>query len=102
QAHRRHYINDCQLLAPIIDQLKNTFPGPIEENQHLIDTILNQLPKSPSSLKRGHWRQTWPLLLHTLRDIDICSHPDKTYDPEPDPRQVLDEFLDPPSTEDNN
>ena len=86
EANHRHYANDCQLLAPMIDQLKSNFPGSIDENQHIIDAILNHLPNSPSSLKRGHWHKTWPLLLHTLRDIDICSHPDATFDPELDPR----------------
>ena len=86
----------------MIEQLKNTFHGSIDENQNLIDTILNNLPTKATALKKGHWRCTWPVLLHTLRDIDICSHPDATFDPEPDPRLVLDEFLDSSTTEDND
>ena len=89
----------------MIQQLNNslnttTTPHIIPATHTIIDVILNKLPKSPKSLKRGHWRKTWPLLLQTLRDIDICSHPDAIFDPETDPRLVLNKFINPP--EENN
>ncbi|KAI9466508.1 hypothetical protein BDB00DRAFT_777773 [Zychaea mexicana] len=96
-ANRRHYTNDCPLLAPMVEQLRNSFPGPVQDDQHLLDAVFNSLPNKATALKNGHWRSTWPVLLLTLRDIDICSHPDATFDPEPHPRQVLDGFFSPPS-----
>ncbi|KAI8136396.1 hypothetical protein BJV82DRAFT_676661 [Fennellomyces sp. T-0311] len=97
EANRWHYERHCALLAPMFAQLRDSFQGAVGENQSLIDTILNALSHRAHGLRQGHWRTTWPLLLHTLRDIDICSHPDVEFEPEPDPRQALDRYLDPPA-----
>ncbi|KAI9488181.1 hypothetical protein BDB00DRAFT_932927 [Zychaea mexicana] len=84
QADCRHFLSYL-LVGPTLQRLHEAFPLLIPNDQHTIDAILNALPRRARGLKHSHWRSTWPLLLHTLRDIDICSHPDSDFEPEPDP-----------------
>ncbi|CDH61106.1 hypothetical protein RO3G_05925 [Lichtheimia corymbifera JMRC:FSU:9682] len=99
EAHRDHFMS-CDITGPLISQrLKAAYGKPIPDDIHILDFIMNDLPLRARALKRGHWRETWPLLLYALRDIDVASHPDDTTapatvaEPEPPPQQALDEFL---------
>ncbi|KAI8141560.1 hypothetical protein BJV82DRAFT_670475 [Fennellomyces sp. T-0311] len=83
----------CPLVEPAFQRLLQSYNKPVDRTQHIIDILLNDLPRKAKSLRSGHWRRTWPLLLQVLRDIDVCTHPDTQFDPEPDPQLILDAFF---------
>ncbi|SAL96934.1 hypothetical protein [Absidia glauca] len=86
---RHHYTMQCRLMEPIIIQLQMTIQHyqlpPIPPDLTIIDHLLNLLPDDLSQMKKpsSHWQRTWPLLLSALLTIDINSHPDATFEPEP-------------------
>ncbi|ORZ03102.1 hypothetical protein BCR43DRAFT_417059, partial [Syncephalastrum racemosum] len=65
EARRNHY----ESYMPCA-RLSNK-PSP---NTHLLDAVLNALPRRADKLKSGVWLHTWPALLQTLREIDRLSH----------------------------
>ena len=83
----------CPLASDAFARLLRSYPKPIPAGEHAIDAILNDLPRHAHSLQHSHWRRTWPLLLHVLRDIDVCNRPGDQFDPEPDPSLFLDEHF---------
>lgn len=93
-AHRDHYdIDGCTRIEPMIQHLHECLGQSLIANKptetHLLDYILNLLPKTSGALKQGHWRHTWPALLDTLRDIDVLTHPEEDFDPEPAAQPLL-------------
>lgn len=82
---KRHYL-DCPQLDFMMQHLEQCLGSRLlstkPEDTHIIDFILNILPRSEDALQQGHWRRTWPGLLNTLRDIDIASHPEAEFEEE--------------------
>lgn len=83
-AHRDHYdIDGCPRIEPMIQYLHESLGPQLlatkPEDTHLLDFIMNMLPRSTGGLK-GHWRRTWPALLNTLRDIDVLTHPEEDFE----------------------
>ncbi|KAI9489198.1 hypothetical protein BDB00DRAFT_876648 [Zychaea mexicana] len=42
---------------------------------HIIDVILNNLPRTDVGLTNGKWQSIWPAILRILREIDQLCHP---------------------------
>ena len=78
------------MLSGMIELLYNALgksnqPSP-NSNIHIIDHTLNMLPSSAKDLtQQGHWIKTWTIILDTLHDIDILSHPDQVFEKESPP-----------------
>ena len=91
-AAREHY-NGCPLLTILYDELKNNY-GTIPmlpQDVQPRDFIVNHLPRSEVGLSLGNWKNTWPALIHVLREIDKLSHPDEVFeDDEPNPEDAMD------------
>lgn len=97
-AKRSHYLT-CTLIQDELHTINMAFsnssqaPSPSSDT-HIIDTILNSLPKHHSSLKSGKWSLTWPALIKYLRKVDYLSHPDSDdYGDEDAPELALEELL---------
>lgn len=82
-AHRDHYdLDGCPRIEPMIQYLHESLGQQLlatkPDDTHLLDFIMNVLPRSTGDLK-GHWRRTWPALLNTLRNIDVLTHPEEDF-----------------------
>ena len=65
-------------------------------NMQQLDHILNSIPKSEAGLVLGKWKTVWPALIRVLREIDILSHPEETFeDDEPAPEEALERSVSP-------
>ena len=82
---RNHYL-ECPRVEFMIQHLEQCLGRRLlakkDSETHLIDFIVNMLPRSSDGLKQGHWRYTWPGLLNTLRDIDVACHPEAEFEQE--------------------
>ncbi|CDS14377.1 hypothetical protein LRAMOSA06546 [Lichtheimia ramosa] len=96
-AKRKHYLT-CPLVTEYLQDLTlafaNTQQVSSSSDTHIVDTVLNALPRHYKALKRSKWLLTWPALLKYLRRVDYLSHPDSDdYGAEDPPDMALEEIL---------
>lgn len=92
KADRKHFL-PCPMIQAEIQTLRLAFardPGDL----HLVDAVMNSLPRKATTLQRPYWRTLWMALLKYLRKVDFLSHPGSAdFDEEDIPIQALDDYL---------
>lgn len=92
-ANRDHFLT-CSLIQEYVSDLETAFGIQSTEDTHIVDTILNALPRRYQALTQGRWRATWLALLKYLRRVDYLSHPNSDeYGDEEHPALALEETL---------
>lgn len=94
EATRKHYL-DCPLIQVELQTLSQAFNKDTGDD-HLVDAVLNHLPRNLYRLNQPYWRTLWIALIKYLRQVDFLSHPDADdfdLEAEETPIQALDDHL---------
>ncbi|KAJ8651363.1 hypothetical protein O0I10_001955 [Lichtheimia ornata] len=90
EAGRKHFIT-CTRIQEEYQALRQAFAKD-NGDLHLVDAVMNSLPRTADTLQQPHWRTIWLALIKYLRQVDFLTHPDAAdFDEEEPPMQALDD-----------